>query len=97
MLSGDWDDVVPAARVAASRVEMAVVSMAVPADDRIEIELVAVGAEPGSATFIRTPQGLIGATCRIGRFGDADRESRFLAAFERRLGQLRGVDYAPVR
>jgi hypothetical protein len=35
--------------------------------------------------------------CRVGAFGDPKREAAFIRAFERRLGDLEGVDVAPIR
>lgn len=97
LVRGDWDDALPAARVAASAAEMAILQVAAPAEFEVRLELIAIGDAAGSATIRRIDGSTLEVTCRVGRFGDSRREDRFLDALERRLAQLAGVDFAPVR
>ncbi len=95
---GDWDDIEASAIIAASRAEMALITVS-PSDDRIVIDLTTVGDEPARAVVRRVAgeESLLEMECRVGWFGEPEWERRFLAALGRRLGELYGRDTARVR
>ena len=93
---GDWDDVGAAATYAVEAGEAAIEDVAV-GDARAVFSLRGVGGEPGVLEATRGEGDEIVASCSIGRFGDERRQRRVLEAFARRLGQLHGVEYAPIR
>lgn len=119
VIVADWTDVVPAAIVAASQVEMAIVRQApddrdIPRALRIDLELVTLTGEPVVVEATREPidpsavaPGDRGASAgesvrvslvaRVGRFGSPGAERRLLEAMSRRLLDLRGVEFRPVR
>lgn len=97
VVEGDFDDV-PAAVYAASMAAQTVdVSASHPEPDRWEHELLTVDGAPGFLRVLKRPDGLIEMTCRIGRFGDPERERHYVAAIAARLEELHGRDYAPLR
>jgi hypothetical protein len=107
---GDWDDVRPALEHGAGRSEAAVVGFAglalAPAEAidnptrRLCAHLVTGGDEPievrAWALSTQDP-GPVRLTARVGRFGDRQREEHLLACVRRRLEDLAGVDWAPIR
>lgn len=98
----DWDDVQAAVTVALNRTELVKVSAQGPTADSFEVRLRSSLDEPGLLTVRRAaPPGQpdpvpITLTARVGRFGDPPRERQFLDLIVRRLGQLRGVETAPL-
>jgi hypothetical protein len=94
---GDWDDVQAAVAVAAPAIEFAVVHVQSPTPDRTAFELLSARDEPGVLIVERGPgPGELSIRAQIGRFGDPARERALVEAVRRRLGQLRGVDAAPL-
>ena len=97
VVAGDFDDVesaVYAASMAAQTVDIAATQ---PSPDRWEHKLLTVDGSPGTLSIQQRPDGLIQLTCRIGRFGDPEREQHYVAAIAARLEELRGRDYAPLK
>ena len=100
----DWDDLNAAMAVAAERTEMAVVRASDPTGDGLtrRFELRTVAAETVEVIVTRSeadtdqPQAIV-VRAKVGRFGDPEREAALLGALRRRLEQLRGVDFSPVR
>lgn len=94
---GDWNDIGVAAAFGAGAGEAAIEDAQI--DETVAIfSLRAVNGEPGVLDVTRAEEGdRVVASCTIGRFGDAVRQRRILEAFARRLQQLYGVDYAPIR
>ncbi|MDX2117722.1 MAG: hypothetical protein SFY96_06015 [Planctomycetota bacterium] len=72
------------------------------ADEPVDVEVLrgvggsATGSSFGSGDQRFGPTSLT-LRCRVGRFGDERREQQFLNAMRQRLGDLMGVDVAPVR
>lgn len=110
VLWGDWDDVEAAVQVAAGRSEMAIVHVVGlrlnPAEAarvptrRCVFELRTAGDEPVRLEFraaSTTDPGDIVAEAHVGRYGDRGREEHVLAEVRRRLADLAGVDWAPIR
>lgn len=104
--AGDWDDADAAVQVAASRLEMAVVSTTVKALGSGEEKLYVLrtaGDEPVTLRLTRKgaaasgPGQVIEIEAKVGRFGDADRERRLARRVRDRLADLRGKDFAPLR
>lgn len=97
---GDWDDIGPAALVAASQCQMAIVAWpeTVPGKVR-EMELVTIRDEPAHLRFetsgVADPR-TIDALCKVGTYGDRDMERQLLDSVRSRLAQLKGKDWAPV-
>lgn len=95
--SGDWDDARAAAAAAVPAVELAIVHVEEPTPDRLIFELLSARDEPGELVIERRPgSGELDVRARVGRFGDPRRERALVEAVRRRLGQLRGVDVAPL-
>lgn len=99
----DWNDVEAAVLAATGRVEMAFVSQA-EAPGRHVFELRTIRDEPAELVFTcelgALPEGEripIRIWCSVGRFGDSGREAQVLRAVAKRLGDLAGVDFAPIR
>ncbi|MFA6046217.1 MAG: hypothetical protein WC718_14635 [Phycisphaerales bacterium] len=97
---GDWEDVGPAALVAASQCEMAIVRWpeTVPGSVR-EMELVTTGDEPAELRFeaaSSTDPRPMEVLCKVGTYGDVARERDLLDRVSHRLEQLKGKDWAPV-
>lgn len=98
----DWNDVEPAVAVALGRTELVKAGTTQRTPTRLEIVLRSSRDEPGLLTVSRedadAPDPVrMKLTCRVGRFGDPEQEREFLALVVERLGQLKGVDIAPVR
>ena len=103
----EWKDVSPALIIALDRSQLNVVNTTRSEDGlSVTFELLGVHDEPGKLTLTRKAPGLaekgegpipIEITATIGRFGDRDRERQLIADFRRRLGDLAGVDVAPLR
>jgi hypothetical protein len=105
---GDWDDLDAAVEVAASKVEMSVLSSTDPSSNPRVFRLVTVTDEPGRLTVRRSPPTrppgasppapeLFQVEASVGRFGDPQREQALIDAFRRRLEALAGVDFAPLK
>lgn len=106
-LVADWNDIDAAVEVGAGQNEMAVVSTESPSEDERVFELRTAGAEPGRVVARRSgvmqasgaksvgPQA-IDLQAQVGRFGDSKREKRLIASIRKRLGDLTGVDWAPI-
>lgn len=107
---GDWDDIPAAVDVAVGKCEMAVVrgpDKSAPDYGAVQqYELRTVTDEPARLIIRRRAadngRGETGAVpleidAIVGRFGDAARERRLIDAVRRRLSQLVGVDFAPIR
>lgn len=112
LTTGDWDDVDAAVDAAISKkgVEMAVLSSRDEEGGTRVYELTTIGDEPArlvvhrklneSATGVRHGRGApeaMSLEAWVGRFGDRDRERALIAEVRARLGDLAGVDYAPLR
>lgn len=110
--TGDWDDVDAAVVDAVSKkgVEMAVVASHDPEAGTRVYELTTVGDEPARLVVRRKVAGVspgarhgrgapeaIGLEAWVGRFGDRERERALIAAVRARLGDLSGVDFAPLK
>jgi len=109
--TGDFDDIDASIGYAAGRSEMALLrsfDADGPEGPRRTFELVTIKDEPVVVQVTRLDEGPEGAAqagegaslrigCRIGAFGDPEREERFIEAFKRRLGDLEGVEVAPIR
>jgi hypothetical protein len=98
MLVADWDDVEPAAIVAASRAELAIVGTRA-GDQEITFQLRTLEGEPGTLRAVRrslAASGPIHLSANIGLFRELESERRLLQAMAKRLRQLAGVDYAPL-
>ena len=96
----DWNDVEAAVFAASGRVEMAIVSQE-RALTRHAFELRTIRDEPAELLFTREDgakreQIPIMVWCRVGRFGDAEREAQVLRAVAKRLEDLAGVGFAPI-
>lgn len=96
VVRGDWNDLDAALLVAASEAEMAVVSsegddsafsaeLTTPRDDRVTVWVTRQAADRFEVRV------------RAGLFGDPESERRLVGAFSRRLEQLHGREWAPVR
>lgn len=104
---GDWDDLDDAVSVGARKCEMALLSAREEGDDVRIYELLTAGDEPARAVLRRVAaldRSALGTDAEgiqieafVGRFGDADRERGLVSAIRARLGDLAGVDFAPVR
>ena len=99
----DWDDLQAAVGFALSRTELVRVSVFRPTEDRVEFRLRSSRDEPGLLVATREDEWCGGdpvtmtLTCTVGRFGDPAREQQFLELVAERLGQLRGVEVAPIK
>ncbi|MFG0286090.1 MAG: hypothetical protein ACF8R7_16860 [Phycisphaerales bacterium JB039] len=95
--SGDWDDVPAAIWTAAGQSELAVEQIR-PGPDRLEATLRTVRSEPVTVTALRGEGGAIELEAKWGRFGDGRQQAAALVErIGRRLGQLEGRAWAPVR
>ncbi len=98
VVAGDFDDVDAAVDVACSASELAIVTKATDEDGTRRFEMVTVGDELAWATAREVVgSGGIEVRVRIRADGDAAWEKAFLDAVQKRLGQLRGPNAAPVR
>jgi hypothetical protein len=100
-VTADWADADAAVEVAAKKVEMGLERsedvgpgrryyLRTEGDEPVELD---IHPAPGSESDPRP----LRIEARVGRFGNAQREGQLAAAVARRLRQLAGVDYAPVR
>lgn len=109
-IAGDMDDVDAAVDVAISASQLALVRREEPEPGVVRYTLVTLGDEPGVAVVREGGRegasvgangeasvGAIVVTVRIRARGDDAWEKRFLDALAKRLGQLRGVDAAPIK
>ena len=97
--SGDWDDVTAAIWTAAGQHELAVERIE-PRAERLEATLRTVRSEPVTVTALRGTDGAIELQATWGRFetGEAEAEAEaLLEDVRRRLGQLQGRAWAPLR
>lgn len=68
-----------------------------PGPDRRDYQLLTINGSPGTLNVVHRPDGLIELTCRIGRFGDPERERHYVAAIAARLEELHGRCFAPLK
>jgi hypothetical protein len=103
VVHGDWNDVRPAVAVSVDKIETAILS-STSADEEYRFKLETIAAEPGWLTA--RPEGAdpasgkpipIRLTASIGHFGSPERERQLLEATRKRLEDLAGVDYRPIR
>ncbi|MBX3377819.1 MAG: hypothetical protein KF678_12545 [Phycisphaeraceae bacterium] len=92
---GDWDDVPAAVAAAVRNQEVAVVSRSEEAGTWT-FRLLTIRDEPGVLTAT-AQDGAIILTCKLGHYGDADREKQLLERTARRLNELAGVGAYPLR
>lgn len=102
-LEADWNDIDAAVRVGAEQAECVVVRT-LPArtgtERRFELKHVSgrrgelVVATPADPAPDPRPVDL---SCRMGALGDHELEERIVARVARRLTDLRGVEFAPIR
>lgn len=97
----DWDDVRASVAGALGECDLVLVRLDTPRPGLLVYTLRSSRDEPAVLTVRRLdqepdPVGLE-LTCSIGRFGDPERERDFLRLVADRLGQLRGVEVAPIR
>lgn len=107
----DWNDVDAAVSVASGKVSYSMETSETPDDSTKRYRLLTVTDEPVDLEIVRGIGGSASASgsgksfgptsmtiqCRVGRFGDARKEEQFVNAIRQRLGDLTGVDFAPVR
>lgn len=99
----DWNDVEAAVTAALGRTDLVMVRVERPADDRVEFSLWSARDEPGQLVVTRGPRTEgdeavpLELVCTVGRFGDPSREAELLALVVHRLGQLKGVEVAPLK
>lgn len=101
-VEADWDDAEAAVSAALGKSELVKVRLERAGGSRLVYVLRTSRDEPAEFTITRgdrwgwaDPVPLL-LTCSIGRFGDPQREREFLALVAERLGQLRGVEVAPL-
>lgn len=105
---GDWNDVVASVDGVIGDHEMAVLEGPVQEENTLRYELTSATDEPVELVFTRelspptAPRGSAGSepirvTARVGHLGDAARERSLIADIRARLGDLAGVDTAPLR
>lgn len=97
---GDWEDLAASVQVGAEQSEMAIVRQPKHvADSPARFELVTNLNEPVVLKAERAGESAkkITLTAAVGRFGDQGRERALLRRIARRLGDLYGVEFAPVR
>lgn len=106
---GDWNDVEAAAVVGLERAECAILRRTENSPTVVAYALRTVLDQDGVLRFTRAaPADGAGSQdrgeniditvfCRVGPFGDQEREERILDAVRDRLGELRGVEFAPSR
>ena len=103
VVKGDWDDVGAGLAVGCGKLYLAITDARRIDDDEVEYDFVDVIDQPGFFTARRNPgpdshgPEYIELGASIGRFGDEKRERELLDAVARRLGDLAGVDVAPIR
>ena len=106
VVSGDWDDIYPAALVSADVVEGAILRHDTGTGEAgqpwLRVRLITIDDEQGEilAERVGAPgpdSGPIRLTARIGTFGNPAREERLVRAVGDRLRELAGKDWAPVK
>jgi len=113
IVMGDTNDIYAAIDLCATASQLAILRSTIidtdPTTKHIRYELVTISDEtatvevrmPRSSSQSDSPPSCqpvpITITARIRAQGDQAWEERFLAAMQRRLGQLQGVDSAPIR
>jgi hypothetical protein len=109
VVRGDWDDVDTSVAVGVSRGEAAVLSSTADAEHpgRKLYTLLSILDERGTLTARRLPEDgntalpgpgdAIEFTCRFAPFRNPERERTILVQTRRRLRDLAGVDYRPIR
>jgi hypothetical protein len=97
VVEGDADDVDSAVYAASMAAQTVDIALDTPGPGRWEYSLLTVDGSPGTLSVVQRADGLIEMTCRIGRFGDAEREQHYVAAIAARLEELHGVDYAKIK
>lgn len=94
---GDWNDAEAAAIVAAGQNELAILMVAPQGDAMLVVDMTTVGDDPVRLTARRADPDTIELEARVGRFGDPVRERALLQSVAKRLRDLSGRDWAPVR
>lgn len=101
---GDWDDLAASVQVGAEQSEMVVVKQTCAGNDqtpaRFELRTnlnEPVVVEASRIAGASAASGTMSLRAGVGRFGDDARERALLAAIARRLHDLRGVEFAPIR
>lgn len=102
VVEGDWDDVDAAILVGLEQAEMAQLRRRSPGPDEVVVELLTLRDQPGTLRLTREPPTGDGPTritieASVGRVREPDLERRLVRAVARRLEDLRGVEFAPVR
>jgi hypothetical protein len=107
----DWNDVDAAVSAASGKLSYALETSETLDDSTKRYRLLTVTDEPVDLEIIRGIGGSASASgsskrygptsmtiqCRVGRFGDERKEQEFVGAIRQRLGDLTGVDFAPLR
>lgn len=98
---GDWDDVESCVRVGASQSEIAIVRTRRVSETQYDFELVTITDEPARLTVSLDPARVgkgpaITLRAVVGRFGNKAWEERLIGRVGGRLGELYGVDIAPL-
>lgn len=100
-LEGDWDDIDAAVLAGTNRTEWVVSRWWWSDDSTRNYDLRNAHGTSGSVRIRRASDGggaaALELTASIGPFGDAAAERELIAAIDRRLQQLRGVDAAEIR
>jgi hypothetical protein len=102
VVEGDWDDVESAILVGLDQAEMAQLRRRTPSADEVVVELITLRDQPGTLRLSREPATGDGPTritieASVGRAREAELERGLVRAVARRLEDLRGVEFAPVR
>jgi hypothetical protein len=99
---GDWNDVHAAVMVAVGQNETAIVTWSSSDTEKV-FQLRTVRDQDGRLIARRDPSlgaidpGPIHLSCSIGRFGNAPLERSIIRATARRLEDLKGVEFRPLR
>jgi hypothetical protein len=93
----DWDDVDAAVEVAVKRSEVGLAGPARREEGRVVFPIRTISDEAGELVVTRGEGDRVTVEASIGRFGDAAWESRVVGAVARRLRELGGVEWAPVK
>lgn len=100
-VNADWNDIEAAAVQGCGDAEAVVHDTLLRQPLRIEYAIRTVDDLSGVLTFTRADIASAGERtevtvfCRVGDFGDGEREQRIVREVTDRLRQLRGVDFAP--
>lgn len=95
-IPGDFDDVDAVVAGMLPKFKLVEFELPSPSRDIRRFELRGLDDSRGSLTFERLAGGMIRIECRVGRFGDPDREHRLLRALAHRFKQLRGDVAVPI-